>query len=103
MVEQRNYRRTPIDIALEFQLRDRTDRIAARAADISLGGMFIATAAPAPFGAEIVVTIHFPGQRAPMSIPGVVRWARPDGMGVQFKLLGARETHAITALASTKR
>ena len=31
-------------------------------------------------------------------IPGVVRWTRPDGMGVQFGLLGARETHAITEL-----
>jgi type IV pilus assembly protein PilZ len=101
LVELRRYERTPIDVPLEFSSRDGADRTTGRATDISLGGMFIETSAPAPFGGEIVVHVHLPGQPRPLAIPGVVRWARPKGMGVQFKLLGARETHAITALAQT--
>jgi hypothetical protein len=31
-----------------------------------------------------------------------VRWTRSDGMGVQFGLIGARETHAITELTRAK-
>jgi type IV pilus assembly protein PilZ len=31
-----------------------------------------------------------------MALPAVVRWTSKDGMGVQFGLLGARETHEIT-------
>jgi hypothetical protein len=30
----------------------------------------------------------------------VVRWIRPGCMGLQFELLGARETHLITDLAN---
>jgi hypothetical protein len=102
VVELRRYERTPVDLALEFTRRDGTDRVAGRAKDLSLGGMFIETDAPAPFSTEIVVHVLLPGQRGPFAIPGVVRWAGQTGMGVQFKLLGARETHAITALASKR-
>jgi type IV pilus assembly protein PilZ len=102
VVEQRRYERTPIDIALEFSPRDRAERVIGRATDISLGGMYIETESPAPFGADVVVHVLFPGQRSPLSIPGVVRWAGPKGMGIQFGLIGARETHAITALATRR-
>jgi type IV pilus assembly protein PilZ len=102
VVELRRYERTPIDIGLEFTHPDRSERVSGRATDISLGGMFIETASPAPFASEIVVHVHLPGQRAPFAIPGVVRWSRPGGMGVQFKLLGARETHAITQVATRR-
>jgi hypothetical protein len=36
-----------------------------------------------------------------MLLPGIVRWTKQDGMGVQFRLLGARETHAITEIMRT--
>ena len=98
MVDLRRYERKTIDVALEFSRRDQP-RVKGRGTDISLGGMFIECDAPAPFGAEITVHVYLPGQRGELAIPGVVRWARPDGMGIQFKLLGARETHAITALS----
>jgi hypothetical protein len=42
--------------------------------------------------------VILPSQRAPFALPGVVRWNRDGGMGVQFGLIGARETHAITEL-----
>lgn len=68
--------------------------------DISIGGIFIETDAPASFGAEIVVRVRLrtPNGEQEFSLPGIVRWARTGGMGVQFGLLGALETHAITEL-----
>jgi len=99
VVELRRYQRAAIDVAVEFVAKGSTERTAGRAKDISLGGMFIETATPLPFGAELVVHVTLPRQRAAFALPGVVRWARgTEGMGVQFGLIGARETHAITEL-----
>ena len=62
-----------------------------RSKDISLGGMFIYVEQPLPFGAELVVHVLLPGQKAAFALPGVVRWSRPgEGMGIQFGLMGAR-------------
>ncbi len=33
-------------------------------------------------------------------IEAIVRWCKPTGMGVQFGVMGARETHALTTLLS---
>jgi type IV pilus assembly protein PilZ len=69
-----------------------------RARDISLGGMFIVTEQPLPFATEIVVHVMLPGHKSEFALPSVVRWVGGGGMGVQFGLIGARETHAITEL-----
>jgi Tfp pilus assembly protein PilZ len=73
-------------------------KIAGRATDISLGGMFVQTDAPLAFSVEVTVYVTLPRQRASFALPAVVRWAGPAGMGLQFGLIGARETHAITEL-----
>ena len=98
MVELRRYHRAPIDTPLEFAAKGKNERGLGRARDISLGGMFVETPTPLPFGTELVVHVTLPGQRSAFAMPGVVRWARDGGMGIQFGLLGARETHAITEL-----
>jgi type IV pilus assembly protein PilZ len=83
---------------VEFTAKGATERFAGRAKDISLGGMFIETTRPLPFSAEVTIHVTLPSQKAPFALPGVVRWNRDGGMGVQFGLIGARETHAITEL-----
>ena len=98
MVELRRFQRAPIDTPVQFSAKGSNEREVGRARDISLGGMFIETTKPPPFGAELVVHVTLPGQKAVFAMPGVVRWARDGGMGIQFGLLGARETHAITEL-----
>lgn len=98
LVELRRYERTPIDVEVEFERKGSNERCVGHATDISLGGMFIRASAPPGFSTEIVVHMHARGPRGSIAIPGVVRWTRGDGMGVQFGLLGARETHAITEL-----
>jgi uncharacterized protein (TIGR02266 family) len=103
LIELRRYERAPLDVNLEFTTKGSDNRIAGRAKDISLGGMFVLTAQPPAFGAEVIIQVTLPGQKAPFALPGVVRWCRPDGMGVQFGNLGARETHAITELTAQGR
>lgn len=68
------------------------------AKDISIGGMFVETPEVVPFGTEITIVGRFAGTKADLRLPGIVRWAKPDGFGVQFGALGARETHAISQL-----
>jgi type IV pilus assembly protein PilZ len=63
--------------------------------DLSVGGMLILADNPASFGAEVIVKITLPGQNRELTLPGVVRWTRIDGMGIQFGNLGAHDTHAI--------
>jgi hypothetical protein len=61
--------------------------------------MFIEAASPLPFSSEIEVHVPFGPRQVPVLLGGVVRWTSAGGMGVQFGLLGARETHAVTELA----
>jgi type IV pilus assembly protein PilZ len=94
--EQRRHGRAPLNVPVEFESKGSDQRFGGMAKDISLGGMFIETPEPLPFHAELTVRVLLPGQRAPFALPAVVRWTREGGMGVQFGLIGARETHAIT-------
>jgi type IV pilus assembly protein PilZ len=66
--------------------------------DISVGGVFVQANAAPTFGSKVTLVITLPGLKSQSRLPGVVRWNKPDGFGVQFGLLGARETHAITQL-----
>ena len=110
MIELRRYQRAPLDVPVAFSPRSPTvpaagpaPRQPGRAKDISLGGMFVITGEPLPFGAEMVVHVLLPAQKVELALPGVVRWSRVgEGMGVQFGMLGARETHAITELTRAR-
>jgi hypothetical protein len=44
-----------------------------------------------------------PGDTQDVELPGVVRWSNEGGFGVQFGLLGARETHSIARILSARR
>lgn len=68
------------------------------ARDISLGGMFVESQEVPAFGAELTIVVRLPGTSADARLPGVVRWTEASGFGVQFGLLGARETHDIANL-----
>lgn len=99
MIELRRYQRSPLDVPVEFTVKGTDERLTGRSKDISVGGMFVHTDTPPAFGVEIVVHITLPGQRAAFAVPAVVRWSQTgQGMGLQFGLMGARETHAITEL-----
>jgi len=73
-------------------------RVEASCSDISLGGMFIQTPTPAAFGSKVKVFLTLPGFKTEVGVEAVVRWTNPEGMGVQFGTMGARETYALTKL-----
>lgn len=99
LVELRRFQRASVDIEVEFEIKGSNDKRTGRATDISLGGMFVRVPSPPAFSTEVVVHFRVRGHRGLLSIPGVVRWTRTDGMGIQFGLLGARETFAITEIS----
>lgn len=99
MVEQRRYARAPIDAPLTFTLKGRNDWKDGVGKDVSVGGMSIETDEKVPFGAEVEVSVQLPGDDDIFLIPGVVRWSSGGRIGVQFGMIGARETHVITEIA----
>ncbi len=101
MFETRRYPRVPLDVTVEFLASGVEKRVAAKSKDISLGGMFFETTAPLAYNDKLVVYVTIPGEKAPFALSGTVRWVGPTGMGVQFDLMGAKETYAITEYAKS--
>ena len=100
MRDKREHKRVPLDCPIRCELSD-VSTIDARAKDISLGGMFVFSDQPPPFGAELTIVAQLPHSKGPLRLPAVVRWSNSEGFGVQFGLLGAVATHAITTLCSS--
>ena len=73
-------------------------RFEAHGKDISVGGMYLESSELPPFGTELTILGRLPGAKKDVTLPGVVRWTKPGGFGVQFGLLGALETHLISEL-----
>lgn len=97
MSENRQHPRKAIATEVGFQIGD-GPRTEARCRDVSLGGMFIETATPVPYGTPVRIYARLPDMPGEALIEAIVRWAKPDGMGVQFGRMGARETHGLTVL-----
>ena len=95
--DKRSHPRVSLDIPVVCVLPDGS-QITGQSKDISIGGMFVFTTASVAFGTDVQVRLRLPKARQDFSLPGIVRWTNPDGLGIQFGLLGARETHAISEL-----
>jgi hypothetical protein len=65
--------------------------------DLSLGGLFIECSHSFALGNEVTVWLGLPSTPKGIEVGATVRWATPDGVGVQLGLMGARDTHAILA------
>ena len=97
MQEKRVHRRVPVEFTVVCELEDGTT-IAGVARDVSIGGMYVDCSESLAFGTKLTVVGRLPTMKVEARLPGTVRWCKPDGLGVQFGLLGARETHAIAQL-----
>lgn len=73
-------------------------RIECISRNISLGGIYLITDHPLPYGVKVILEIYLPALRQDAKIEAVVRWEKPDGMGVQFGSLRAREVWALNQL-----
>lgn len=97
MHEKRRHFRKRVSLDVEFNVAE-GPRQSGVCRDFSLGGVQVDTMAPAPFGANVTVYLRLRGGSDVSALPGIVRWVKPGSMGVQFGLLGARETYAITEM-----
>ncbi len=66
--------------------------------NISLGGMYLITDNDLPYGTPVELDLYLPALKEEVTIQAVVRWVKPDGMGVQFGSLRAREVWAFNQL-----
>ncbi len=102
MEDKRRHPRAPCNLdvscAPETPSADGAGPYQGKAKDLGPGGMFIESAGMPKFGDKLVITLRLPGTQTDAQLPAVVRWSTPLGFGVQFGLLGARDTHAITQL-----
>ena len=97
MEDKRSHPRVIVNTPVSCEVPDST-AFEGLAKDISIGGMFVESTEVVPFGTEVTIVGHFTGTKGDLRLPAIVRWAKPDGFGVQFGSLGARETHAISQL-----
>ena len=97
MQEKRRHFRKHVSLDVEFNVGEGA-RQSGVCRDFSLGGLHVETLTPAPFGANVTIYLRLKGASSVSSLPGIVRWVKQGSMGVQFGLLGARETYAITEM-----
>ena len=99
MEDKRVHPRVTVDLTVSCEPSN-APAFAGLARDASIAGMFIETTAGGNmvFGGELTIVVRLPGAKTDSRIPAVVRWVKPGGFGVQFGLLGARDTHALTEL-----
>jgi hypothetical protein len=95
--DKRVHPRTPVAVDVTCEVSGGAS-VFGLSKDISVGGMFIESDAQLTFGTQVTIVLRLPNTKADLRLPGVVRWLKPGGFGVQFGLLGARETHAISEL-----
>lgn len=97
MQDKRSHPRVPLAVNITCEVTGGAT-VSGLSKDISVGGMFIESGAQLSFGTEVTIVLRLPNTKADARLPGIVRWLKPGGFGVQFGLLGARETHAISEL-----
>lgn len=97
MQEKRSHYRKSVGYEVQFSVGDKP-RVDGLCRDLSLGGLNVQTDRPAPFGTKITIHIQLHGIEDTRALPGTVRWVKDGAMGVQFGLLGARDTYAITEM-----
>ncbi|MFO7179839.1 MAG: PilZ domain-containing protein [Pseudomonadota bacterium] len=102
MLEKRVHPRVAIDASVSCERSD-GEVFDGQARDISIGGMFVASNQTVNFGQELWIRIRLPTAKREIALPAVVRWTKAGGFGVQFGLLGARETHALSEFMRQRR
>jgi type IV pilus assembly protein PilZ len=100
--EKRSHPRIPLGLPVTCRRADGTS-FSGTAKDVSIGGMFVESSEEVAFGDQLTITLRLPLAKQDLVLPAIVRWLAPGGFGVQFGLLGARETHALSQLFGAQR
>jgi hypothetical protein len=94
MSDQRRHPRVAISVSVRYRL-PRGENVEGTATDLSMGGIFVQAEELPPYGSNLTIECALTENGPVYGFEGVVRWTKPDGFGVQFGLLGARETNAL--------
>ncbi len=100
-MERRKHLRSPVGLKVLFQVEGGAPQ-EGNCQDISFGGMFLSCSPKPPFNAKIELHVDVE-QEVGLALSGVVRWTAPDGVGVQFGLMGVRETRVISELIAAAK
>ena len=93
MREKRKYQRAELSTEVTVSAADGLT-FTTQSRDVGLGGIFLVGPMRVPIGTQVSLRFELPVQ-GPLSVPAFVRWSTGRGFGLQFGLLGARETHAL--------
>jgi Tfp pilus assembly protein PilZ len=63
--------------------------------NISLGGALVAANAKYAMGQRVHIAFHVPTMSEAIEIDATVRWSNPEGLGIQFDGLRARDVWAL--------
>ena len=100
MDEKRVHQRLNVEVQGRLEAVDATS-VDVIVTDISLGGVYVRTDASPRLATAISLSLDLDGQT--IALPGTVRWSKPDGFGVQFGLLGAKDTHTLSSFLKRHR
>lgn len=95
-----------VTLHAEVTLVSASHFFAARAADVSRGGIFVATYAALPVGTVVEAELMLPD--GPLAVVGTVRWAREGagqtpGLGIEFELLFDEERARIEKFCAARK
>ena len=99
MEDKRRHLRVPVRVHVSCELEGDVV-FDAVATDICLGGSRIESPQSPGFGSRLTIVTQLPGCSERSRLPATVRWTQSGAFGVQFGLLGARDTYRIADLMS---
>jgi hypothetical protein len=99
--KQRTHPRTACQIPVTLALGEPSREQVGTAVNIGLGGMYVACEQPPAFNTTVTVRFRLPSLQEDTVVEGAVRWVKPDGCGVQFGSLRARDVWALNQLLRT--
>jgi len=86
------------DLSVTVKVRHDGGEVTCQSLNISLGGMYLLSETQLAYGTKVVLSFFLAALKEDAKIDGVVRWEKPDGMGVQFGSLRARDVWALNQL-----
>lgn len=103
-VAPRRHRRLPIELRVDWRVKESRSGFSSILDDICPGGAFLRTREVQPAGTPLVLSLVPPGAAAPLSIEGRVAWARrnpgDEGLGIEFR---CRDTGGLRRLRELVR
>jgi uncharacterized protein (TIGR02266 family) len=94
------------DRQLDVEVTADGKKSTSRTVNISLGGLFLDSAAPLDLGATVQLRFMLPTQPEPVEVAGDVRWVvkkdnNRQGIGIRFQGLRARDVWALNQFFQT--